>query len=225
MEITLGVLGGEHIPMKQSEIDRELRLLVKAEAKSRRWKSIATTPYWTIGPLFFSMTLGAGAKEGSFYCYLRFKWLELDRLFWQVLGMSSNEHEPFSLHANGAFVLTGWEVHHTIVRDQEWRTGVLEQLLKAAMQQAAVRAQEVAQDVDSLDSYVRFLTREHQEFMQKHPLAKVSIWKELLLVSMLRGDKKAALDIAKDRIAQDDSGGYLSAGQSFFERALTLNEK
>jgi hypothetical protein len=210
--------------MKQSEIDRELRLLVKAEAKARRWKSIAAIPYWTIGPLFFSMTLSAGAKEGSFHTWLRFKWLDLDRLLWRVLGMSSNEHEPFSLHANGAFVLTGWEVHSTIIRDKEWQPGVLEQLLQAATRQAAAKAQEVAQAVDSLDSYVCFLTREHEAFMEKHPRAAVTIWKELLLVSMLRGDKKTACDIAKDRIAQHNSGGFSSGGKTFFERALALNE-
>ena len=171
------------------------------------------------------MSLSAGAKEGSFHSWLRFKWLELDRLLWRVLGMSSNEHEPFSLHANGAFVLTGWEVHSTIVRDKEWQPGVLEQLLQAATQQAAAKAREVAQAVDSLDSYVCFLTREYETFMQKHPRAAVTIWKELLLVSMLREDKKTVCDIAKGRIAQHDSGGFSSGGQTFFERALALNEK
>ena len=211
--------------MKQSEIDRELKPLVKVEVKAQRWKSIAANPYWTIGPLFFSMTLSAGAKGGSFHSWLRFKWLELDRLLWQVMGMSSNEHEPFSLHANGAFVLTGWEVHNTIVRDKEWQPGVLEQLLQAATQQAVSRAQEVEQAVDTLDSYVFFLTQEYETFMQKHPRAAVTIWKELLLVSMLRGDKKTACDIAKDRIAQHDSGGFSSGGKTFFERALALNER
>jgi hypothetical protein len=210
--------------MKQSDIDRELRLLVKTEAKARRWKSIAATPYWTNGPLFFSMTVSAGAKEGSFHSWLRFKWLDLDRLLWRVLGMSSNEHAPFSLHANGAFVLTGWEVHSTIVRDKEWQPGVLEQLLQASTQLAAAKAQEVAQAVDSLDSYVCFLKREYDALMQKHPRAAVTIWKELLLVSMLRGDKETVCNIARERIALHDSGGLSSGGQTFFERALALNE-
>ena len=46
----------------------------------------------------------------------------------------------------------------------------------------------------------------------------------LLLVSMLRGDKRSAVDIAKDRISKHDSGGFSSGGKTFFERALALND-
>src|SRR5262245_8195349 len=120
--------------MKQSEIERELRLFAKEEAKARRWKSVGGTPYWTSGPLFFSLTLSAGAKEGSFHSWLRFKWLDLDRLLWKVLGMSQNEHEPFSLHANGAFVLTGWEIHSTIATGFVWQPGVLQLQVQNAAQ-------------------------------------------------------------------------------------------
>ncbi|MCA8294588.1 hypothetical protein LGN19_12360 [Burkholderia sp. AU30198] len=210
--------------MKQSEIDRELRLLVKAEAKARRWKSVGTTPYWTNGPLFFSMTLSAGAKEGSFHSWLRFKWLELDHLLWRVLGMSSNENAPFSLHANGAFVLTGWEIQSFTVRDLVWEPGLLEHQLEIATRQAASRAEEVALEADSLDSYIRFLDREHEIFMRKHPRAAVTIWRERLLVHMLQGEKSSAVDVAKERIAKQDSGGFSSGGKTFFERALALNE-
>ncbi|WP_155637415.1 hypothetical protein [Burkholderia cepacia] len=210
--------------MKQSEIDRELRLLVKAEAKARRWKSVGAMPYWTNGPLFFSMTLSSGAKEGSFHSLLRFKWLELDHLLWHVLGMSSNENAPFSLHANGAFVLTGWEIQRFTVRDLMWEPGVLEQQLEIATRQAASRAGEVALAVDSLDSYIRFLDREYEIFMQKHPCAAVTVCKERLLVHMLRGEKSSAVDVARERIAKQDSGGFSSGGKTFFERALALIE-
>jgi len=210
--------------MKQSELDRELRLLVKAEAKARRWKSIGSTPYWSSGPLFFSITMSAGAKEGSFHAWLRFKWLELDRLLWRVLGMSSNEREPFSLHANGAFVLTGWEIQSSVVRAMDWQPGVLAQQVQVVAQQAADRAQLAALEIDSIDAYVSFLEREYEAFMQTHPQAKVTIWKELLLVSMLRGEKRSAIDIAKDRISKQDSGGFSSGGKTFFERALALND-
>jgi hypothetical protein len=209
--------------MKQSEIDREARLLAKAEAKARRWKSIGSTQYWTIGPLFFELVVSASAKEGTFYFSLRFKWLDLDQVLWRVLGMSSNEHEPFSLHANGAFVLTGWEVHSMIVRELAWQPGVLAQQIQIAAQQAGAKANEVALQVDSLDSYVEFLERDCKTFMQKHPRAAITVWKEKLLAAMLRGDKAVAAEIAKARIAANDSGGFSSGGKSFYERSLALN--
>jgi hypothetical protein len=211
--------------MKQSEIDRELRLLAKAEARARRWKSIGTTQYWTMGPLFFALIVSAGAKEGSFHTWLRFKWLDLDRVLWKVLGMSSNEHEPFSLHANGAFVITGWEIQSSIVRELDWQPGVLTHQLQVAAQNAASRSQEIALHVDSLDSYVQFLHVEHKAFMMRYPRAAVNVWKETLLVAMIRGDKDAAAEIARERIAARDSGAFSADGQTFYERALALNTK
>lgn len=209
--------------MKQSEIDREVRLLAKAEAKARRWKSIGSTQYWTAGPLFFVLVVSAGAKEGSFHSWLRFKWLDLDQVLWRVLGMSSNEHEPFSLHANGAFVLSGWEAQSMIVRELKWEPGVLTQQVQLAAQQAGARANEVTAEVRSLDEYVQFLQRGHEALVQKHPSAALTIWKELLLVAMLRGEKSAAAEIARARIAANDAGGFSSGGKTFFERALALN--
>ncbi len=210
--------------MKQSEIDRELRLLAKAEAKARRCKSIASTQYWTLGPLFFALSVSAGAKEGTFHSWLRFKWLDLDRILWKVLGMSSNEREPFSIHANGAFVLTGWEVHSTIVRELNWQAGVLAAQVQMATQQAAARSQEVSLQVESLDSYVHFLQQDFSRFILKYPRAAVTVWKEILLVEMLRGNKGAAAAIARERIEAQDSGGFSSEGKTFYQRALALNE-
>jgi hypothetical protein len=210
--------------MKQSEIDRELRFLAKAEAKARRWRSIGSTQYWTLGPLFFALTVSAGVKEGTFHSWLRFKWLDLDRVLWRVLGMSSHEHEPFSLHANGAFVLTGWEIHGTIARDLNWQPGVLAAQLQMATQRAAARSQDVALQVESLDSYVQFLQQDFSRFILKNPRAAVTVWKETLLVEMLRGNKGAAAVIARERIAAKDSGGFASEGKTFYERALVLNE-
>lgn len=209
--------------MKQSEIDREVGLLAKAEAKARRWKSIRSIQYWTSGPLFFSLIISAGAKEGTFHSWLRFKWLDLDKVLWRVLGMSSNENAPFSLHANGAFVLGGWEVQSMIVQNLSWEPGVLAKLVQEAAKQAGARSNEVAAQAGSLDAYVQFLEHGHRALLQKHPRAAVTIWKELLLVAMLRGDKNAAAEIAKSRILENDAGGFSSDGKSFFERALALN--
>jgi hypothetical protein len=215
----------EVTPMKQSEMGREVRRVAKAAAKMRGWKSVDGTLYWTIGPLFFSLVQTAGAKEGSYYGSLRFKWLELDRVFWRVLGMSSNEREPFSLHANGAFVLSGQELHSTSVRSLEWLPGVLEDQVHNAMQSAFTRANEVASQISSIRSYLDFIQREHEALMQRHPRAAVNVWKETLLVAMLEGDMPCAAQIASSRIAAGDSGGYSSDGKSFFEHAQALCER
>jgi hypothetical protein len=36
-------------PMKQSELDKNLRAVAKAQAKTRGWKSVGGMPYWQSG--------------------------------------------------------------------------------------------------------------------------------------------------------------------------------
>lgn len=210
--------------VKQSEMDRELRDLRKSRAKARGWKSVSNVSYWTSGPLFFSFVSSAGAKTGSFHCSLRFKWLELDRALWRVLDMEANEKEPFSLHANGAFVLTGQEIFSSAAQGLDWQPGVLADHLDRAMERASVRASEIAGAVTSLDTYLVLLDQEHESFMRRYPKAVVNIWKERLLACLLVGDTAKAADIAWSRIAARDNGGFTSNGKSFFELSLSICE-
>lgn len=208
--------------MKQSELDRDIRTLTKLETKKNGWKSVGGFTYWTTGPLFFVAVTAASAKEGSFYCSLRFKWLELDRELWRVLGMSENERAPFSLHANGAFVLTGQEIWNSTERHLSWEDGVLGAKISHAYAQADRRAKEVASEIEGLDSYIKFIQREHAAFMQRFPRAVVDVHKEELLAALLDRQFGRAHDIALARVKAGDSGGFSSNGRSFYENALPL---
>ena len=206
--------------MKQSELDRELRQVCKLEAKQRGWKSVGGMPYWTIGPLFFALVIAAGAKEGSFYFSLRFKWLALDRELWRILHMSSNEHAPFSLHANGAFVLTGQDILSASERPIVWAEGILHRTVDMTATQAERRAHEVSSGIPTLASYVQFIQREHEAFMERYPRAVVNVHKEELLAALVSMDFSRAKQIALARIEASDSGGFSSNGKSFYENAL-----
>lgn len=208
--------------MKQAEINKQLTAIVKVVAKQKGWKSVGGMPYWSIGPLFFQLVQGAGAKEGTFYCALRFKWLELDNVLWRVLDMSGNENEPFSLHANGAFVLTGQELFSISKRSLEWLPGVLEQQVNDAVTLGHSRSIQVAEEVGGIESYLSFIRRQHKKFMEKYPLAVVNIWKENLLAALLVGDLSDAEKIARERILVGDNGGFSTGGKSFYECALAL---
>jgi hypothetical protein len=208
--------------MKQAEINKQLTAIAKAAAKRQGWKSVGGMPYWSIGPLFFQLVLGAVAKEGTFYCTLRFKWLELDNELWRVLDMSSNENEPFSLHANGAFVLTGQELFSISKRSLEWLPGVLEQQINEAVALGHSRSNQVAEEVGGIDSYLDFIGRQHKQIMEKYPFAVVDIWKERLLAALLVGDFASSEKIAKERILAGDHGGHSTRGKSFYECALAL---
>ena len=210
--------------MKQSDFDKEHRALAKVEAKRRGWKTVSGTSYWSAGPLFFDLVQRASAKEGSFFGSLRFKWLELDSSLWRILEISSNENEPFILHANGAFVLTGQEILSFSRRSLEWLPGVLGAQVAEVMDRASVRAIEVAAQIDSIESYLHFVQKEHASFIERHPRAVTNVWKEALLVAMRTGDFTEASQIARSRIAARDTGGFSVGGKNFFERALDILE-
>jgi hypothetical protein len=208
--------------MKQSELDRDIKRVCKLEAKKLGWKSVGGFAYWTMGPLFFVAVTSASAKEGSFYCSLRFKWLALDRELWRVLGMSENEQAPFSLHANGAFVLTGQEILSSHERHISWEDDVLVTKISLAYAQADQRAKEVASEIKGLDSYIEFIQREHAAFMQRFPRAVVNVHKEELLVALAERQFGRVQEIALTRIKACDTGGFASNGKSFYENALAF---
>lgn len=209
--------------MKQSELNRELGRVAKAAAKKRGWKCIAGMPYWTIGPLFFVCIPIARAKGGMFRASPRFKWLSLDRLLWRILGMSSNEDQPPSLHARGAFVLQGQEVLALDRSGLTWGPGVIQEEVERAAELCARKADEVSAQVTSIQSYLEFIRRGHESHMARYPRSAMNIWKEELLVALESGDVRTAATIARTRIAAGDSGGFLVGRSSFYECALALN--
>lgn len=208
--------------MKQSEIDKALKSIARAVAKQHGWKCVAGQPYWTTGPLFFDLGPLARAKTGQFSWSLRVKWLELDRLLWQVLDLSSNEAEPFSLHANGAFVLTGQEVAGCSSKGHDWSVGELADQVELAAQLAGQRAQQIAEHVTTIDAYIEFLQRTQEAYILRYPNGLGDVWTEMLLVALLKNDRTEVRQIARARIAADDEGRFYSKGLSFYERALLL---
>jgi hypothetical protein len=208
--------------MKQSELDKNLRAVAKAQAKTRGWKSVGGMPYWQSGPLLFTLVLSASAKERSFFASLRFKWLALDNMLWRVLDMESNENEPFSLHANGAFALAGTELlsHHQKVPD--WEGPALEDQVAQVAQMANEIALETTRLVSTLDEYIDFIKQKHAALMARSPCAVVTTWAEELLAAMVAGNVVAARQIAAARVAECDSGGYVSGGVSLYQRVLML---
>lgn len=145
-------------------------------------------------------------------------------MIWRVLDMSGNENEPFSLHANGAFVLTGQELFSISKYSLEWLPGVLEQQVNDAVTLAHSRSMQVAEEVRGIESYLDFIGRQHMQIMEKYPLAVVNVWKENLLAALLVGDLAGAEKIARERILVGDHGGFSTGGKSFYERALALCE-
>ena len=179
-------------------------------------------PYWTIGPLFFVLVIYARSKEGTFYCSLEFKWLAMDMLLWKILGLSSNENERFSLHANGAFVLHGQQILDASEPPVSWESGVLESKVAKAAERAEQRAREVSTQAATLDCYVAFIRKEHQLFMQRFPQSLANVYKEELLAALIAEDVPRATRIARERIAAADIGGFYSGGKTFYECALAF---
>lgn len=206
--------------MKQKDLTRLLAALLKNEAKARGWRSIAGEPYWTAGPLFFTLVVAANASRHSLYCSLRVKWSCLDDHLWNILGMAENAKAPSSLRANGAFTLSGQEIFAQTHENCDWGEAGLETTLRGVASQAASIAAHVADTTPTIDDYLALVEREHLALLTRHPGAVVNTWKEQLLVALEKGDSQKAAAIAQQRIAAHDSGGFMAEGRTFFQRAL-----
>jgi hypothetical protein len=136
--------------------------------------------------------------------------------------MSSNEDAPFSLHANGAFVLRGQEILDSSKLGLVRLPDVLAGEVAISFDLANERAKEVAGQITSIDSFLEFAEAQHVAFKLRYPLGIANLWKEKLLIALLKHDLPAAQEVAKARVAAGDSGGFSSGGLSFFERGLAL---
>jgi hypothetical protein len=99
---------------------------------------------------------------------------------------------------------------------------VLESKVGEAAERAEQRARAVSSQAASLESYVTFIRREHGLFMQRFPQALVNVHKEELLAAILGDDVLRAKEIARERIAAGDIGGFHSGAKTFYERALAF---
>lgn len=205
---------------KQAELNRLLSTAVKSDAKARGWRVIAGQAYWRADPLLFTTLPLALARQRSMSFSLRFKWLHLDHRLWEVLGMDANAEAPFSLHANGAFTVAGHDAMESRIEDCEWTPEWLQQQVTEFDTAAAARAAELSRQITTIDAYHDEVRRGHEAIMKRYPNARVDIWQETLLVALERGDRKRAVEIARERIAAGDSGTFIVGGRTFYECAV-----
>ena len=211
--------------MKQLELNRLLNAILKKEAKSRGWKSIGGQPYWREGDLFFTLLVVPVARQRSLHSSLRIKWFSLDEHLWRVLGMSSNASAPMSLHANGAFTLSGQEVLADTVQDCEWSAQWVEASVRAIASAAADKSAQVSSTTANIDDYLALIEREHTALMARYPKAVVNLWTERLLVALEKNYRRRAADIARERVAARDPGTFVAGGRTFYQRALEYVER
>jgi hypothetical protein len=200
-------------------LDKLLGATLRTLSGKRAWKCIGRTLYREAGPLFFVLVVATGARERVLHWSLRVKWTEMDAELWRVLGMHSNLDEPISLHANGAFTLTGHELAWSRIEECTWTPEGVRQLLEAVLTGAEGPAAEVAARIRSIEEFMDFAAEWHADLLVRAPGAVVNLWKERVLFHLLRGERETALQIAEERATAGDSGGFTVGGSTFFEKA------
>lgn len=140
--------------MKQSELDRIVKQHCKLEARRYGWRALGDCVYWKDGPLLFVLFFCARNQEQLIYYSLSFKWLALDHELWRVLDMADNHKLPFSIHANGAFVVRGQQILERKEPSAIHEPVVLGSRIALAASEAGQRAKEVAAAVNDLSSYL-----------------------------------------------------------------------
>ena len=206
--------------MKQVSLTRLINKRLKAQAKVKGWKSVGGFAYWRAGDLFFNLGVHTSAQQHTLHYLLLFKWFNLDNLLWRILGLSSNEAGPLSLHANGAFTIAGQEILSNSITNCEWTVARIDDELIAIVSMAQDKSAQVTRDIRNIDEYLVFIEHAHVALMVRHPGARTNLWNERLLVAIEKGDRVSAATIARARIAARDIGGFMTRRQTFYENAL-----
>lgn len=72
----------------------------------------------------------------------------------------------------------GQEVLSVSERPIDWASGALEGRINDIMQRSHERSADIASQINSIDSYLSFVQREHTASMERHSRAVVNLWKE-----------------------------------------------
>lgn len=196
----------EKVPLNKlsKEEKKELNAAIKKEGKAKDYSSRAQTLYTQINDKFFKADYVFINREIS--CSVSVKKYNYDEIFWGIMGCEENVNEPKSLRAVGAFVSPCTPI--------------------------AIFKFEVASDlVETAQSFVRKIDQYIEEFNAAHADLNRYILhecndiyyrcEELRLLALIdEGEIEKAVQMASEKVASDETGGWINQGRTFYGGAM-----
>src|SRR5688572_29775337 len=93
--------------MKYKEKEKLWLSNIKELGKAYGWKYKGGTVFKTIGDLYFTSSFDVSMKEDAISGYLRYKTMNIDNVFWDIIDEQPNKKMPLSFRSEAAFRVSG----------------------------------------------------------------------------------------------------------------------
>lgn len=205
--------------MKQSESDKLLNKILKAESNRLGWKCSRGFVFKKESDLFFTILITGQPKAQRLSWSMSFKHYDFDEIFWDVVKLPENKKQPLSFRACGAWVAPSTEVQCGNTTLNKWDEETISGEISNIFELLDPTSVEVANSVTTYQSNLRVLENYYSQLMNKYPNAVRTVWTEKLLTCLLESELDEAKEIANNRIEMGDSGGFNYAESSFYQLA------
>ena len=205
--------------MKQSDVTKMVNQAIKVVGKKFDWKCKEGCLFKKKGSLFFVFAAFGQAKKNEIDYTLRYKWFDFDEIFWDIVDLKENAKQPLSFHYFGAWTAPTMRVKEEKYVIDEWKESILIEKYSTIFQDINFFTTQIAEEIITVDENLKYLESLYSELILRYPGAVVDIYKERLMTAILNKENSLALEIAEDRIAHNDSGGFLTGSVTFYQQA------
>lgn len=205
--------------MKQSDATKMVNQAIKVVGKKFDWKCKEGCLFKKNGSLFFVFSAFGQAKKNEIDYTLQYKLYDFDEIFWNIVDLKENAKQPLSFHYFGAWTAPTMCVKKEKYAINEWNESFLIEKYSTIFQDVNYLATQIAQEITTVDENLKYLEALYSELLRRYPGAVVNIYKEKLMTAILKKENSLALEIAEDRIAHNDSGGFLTGSVTFYQQA------
>ncbi len=208
---------GRRRQQERRAYEKEVLASLRTRRRGTRWRLRQDTLFGSDAGTFFESSVSIFLQDDVARWTLSAKPMDVDPVFWKIMGMEENQSAPLSLRASGAFVASSVPVTEVVV---EAPTGYAVDLASRFL---AWTDSEVAAYRDAAES------RQFSEFVKSHENQRErGAYAATLVCSLVsegRTEEALAVSECYRSGARSTTCEQVSEGMTFFEHAVAWLER
>jgi len=207
------------LSIKQSELNKKTNEALKKAAKLFLWSFSRGFLFCKKGNLFFYICINPIKNIKKLNISLYYKWYDFDNVFWDILDLQENKKRPLSFHAAGAWTMPGMIIFKQNIDDCNWESfDFLAQIFEIVKKTNNI-SDDIASKIKNIDENILYVRKLFEQLTATFPKATINIDKEELITKIIKKEYASAKNIIETRLAENDSGGFISKGRNFYQMA------